>query len=208
MKLQLTQMIEEIHMLPLPSSTDLIGRQSVRATFKLTIDAIKALNVVAAQLGIKQKSLFDHLMEDSQSLSVIAKEINPDRFQALERIPKTFVISRKTLLSLQKISKLSGTPRDALVEYSIKRLEPVIMREREKNRSRKEILHLTDTYFKEGQQLLKKARAELGNNDPVSEKLESAVSVILSAYNHIESLVSRGKIMENFHLPREDHLGR
>ena len=64
-----------------------------------------------------------------------------------------------------------------------------------------------DTYYKDGQQILQKARAELGNSDPVSEKLESAVSVIRSAYNHIESLVSRGKIMENFHLPREDRHG-
>jgi endonuclease/exonuclease/phosphatase family metal-dependent hydrolase len=48
--------------LPLPSSSDLRGRQSVRATFKLSVRAIDALSIVAAHLGIKQKSLFDHLI--------------------------------------------------------------------------------------------------------------------------------------------------
>ena len=204
MKLQLKQTIEEIHMLPLPSSTDLRGKQSIRATFKLTADAIESLNVVAVQLGIKQKSLFDHLMEDIQSLGVIAKEINHDRFQELKRKPKTFVISRKSLLSLQQICDLYGTPRDALVEYSIKRLEPVIKREREKYRSRKAIQLQMNTYYKDGLEILHKARADLGSSDPISEKLESAVSVILSTYNHIESFVSRGRIIEKFHPARED----
>ena len=50
--------------IPLPSPEDLRGRQSVRATFKLSSRAIDALSIVAAHLGIKQKSLFDHLIED------------------------------------------------------------------------------------------------------------------------------------------------
>ena len=60
--------------LPHPSSADLRGKQSVRATFKLTEKAIEALSIVAVHLGIKQKSLFDHLLEDTRSLSAIAKE--------------------------------------------------------------------------------------------------------------------------------------
>jgi citrate lyase gamma subunit len=41
--------------LPLPSSVDLRGRQSVRATFKLSAKAIDTLSLVAVHLGIKQK---------------------------------------------------------------------------------------------------------------------------------------------------------
>jgi hypothetical protein len=46
--------------LPQPDAENLRGRQSVRATFKLSARAIEALSIVAVHLGIKQKSLFDH----------------------------------------------------------------------------------------------------------------------------------------------------
>ena len=72
--------------LSLPSSSDLRGRQSVRATFKLTEMAINAVNIVSTHLGIKQKSLFDHLIDDSQSLDVIAKEVRSDVFNELDRV--------------------------------------------------------------------------------------------------------------------------
>ncbi len=52
--------------LPKPSSGDLRGRQSVRATFKLSAQAIDIISIISGHLGIKQKSIFDHLMEDSQ----------------------------------------------------------------------------------------------------------------------------------------------
>ncbi|MEK6194066.1 MAG: hypothetical protein N2F24_07555, partial [Deltaproteobacteria bacterium] len=54
--------------LPQARTSDLRGRQSVRATFKLTEACIGAISIVAAHLGIKQKSLFDHLVEDISTL--------------------------------------------------------------------------------------------------------------------------------------------
>ena len=54
--------------LPRPTTLDLRGRQSVRATFRLSEACIDAISILSAQLGIKQKSIFDHLMEISQVL--------------------------------------------------------------------------------------------------------------------------------------------
>jgi hypothetical protein len=71
--------------LPKPSSGDLRGRQSVRATFKLSAQAIGILSIVSVHLGIKQKSIFDHLMEDGQSLTIIAQEVDLAQVNALER---------------------------------------------------------------------------------------------------------------------------
>ncbi len=45
------------------SAMDLRGRQSVRATFRLSEACINAITILSAQLGIKQKSVFDHLWE-------------------------------------------------------------------------------------------------------------------------------------------------
>ena len=184
--------------IPRPSSADLRGRQSVRATFKLSERAIDAMSIVAVHLGIKQKSLFDHLIEDIQSLNLIAREVESERFGALNRVQKTFVISRKTLSNLDETSKRFNAPRDALVEYSIQRLMPVITRERERHRKRKEILRDMNEHLENGLEILKKSRSQLGEEDPVSVKLESAMRSLVNAQGHVRAFVEKGEIIEEF----------
>ena len=184
--------------LPLPSSLDLRGRQSVRATFKLTEKAIDALSIVATHLGIKQKSLFDHLIDDIRSLNIIAQEIQSDRYDKTKRIQKTYVLSRKTLYCLEEASNNYNAPRDALVEYSIQRLLPVIAEEREKHRRRKEIFLEINEYFKKGEKILRKAEKLLGEDDPVYIKLQSAVRGCQDANCSIESFIEKGKMIEDF----------
>ena len=167
--------------LPQPSSSDLRGRQSVRATFKLTEKAIYALNIVAAHLSIKQKSLFDLLIDDNNSLGLIASEIQSDHFNTLNRIQKTYVLSRKTLTCLEEASKNFDASRDALVEYSIQRLLPVIEEEKEKHQKRKEILGDIDGYLKQGEKILRKSRKLLGEDDPVYDKFKTAMTIFQSA---------------------------
>jgi predicted DNA-binding protein YlxM (UPF0122 family) len=184
--------------LPQPSPEGLRGRQSVRATFKLSSKAIEAMSIVAVHLGIKQKSLFDHLIEDSQSLNLIAREVEPDKFSMLQRIQKTFVISRKTLYSLDEISKKFKAPRDALVEYSILRLLPVIARERQKHQMRKELLADISDHLQNGLKILQKSKQLLGEDDPVVVRLEFAMKALVNAQSNIETYVEKGKIIEAF----------
>ena len=184
--------------LPQPTSSDLRGRQSVRATFKLSEKAIDALSIVAVHLGIKQKSLFDHLIEDIETLELIAQEIQSGRYHIPNRIQKTFVLSRKTLSSLDWASKSFDTSRDALVEFSIQRLLPMIAGEREKHQNRKEILREFTEYLQEGMKILKKTSASLGQNDPVYEKIENAMTILLNIHGNIKSFVEKGKIIEKF----------
>ena len=189
--------IEEMT-LPLPSSTDLRGRQSVRATFKLSARAIDVLSIVATQLGIKQKSLFDHLIEDVQSLNVIANEIEDEVFDALDRVQKTFVVSRRTLSCLEQTSRQFNAPRDALVEYSIQRLLPVIEKERERHRNRKAVLNDINAHLAQGLKLLQKAQSLLGEDDPVYARFESAMHSLINSQSHIEDYVKRGSGIEAF----------
>ena len=190
-------LFEEIS-LPLPSSADLRGRQSVRATFKLSARAIDVLSIVAAQLGIKQKSLFDHLIEDEQSLSVIANEIEDEVFDALERVQKTFVVSRRTLSCLEQTSRQFNAPRDALVEYSIQRLLPVIAKERQRHRRRKSILKDMNDHLAQGLKILQKAQSLLGEDDPVYLRFEAAMQSLVNAQSHIENYVKKGSAIEEF----------
>ena len=175
--------------LPLPSPADLRGRQSVRATFKLSARAIDVLSIVAAQLGIKQKSLFDHLIEDAQSLNLIANEIEDEVFDALDRVQKTFVVSRRTLSCLEQTSRQFNAPRDALVEYSIQRLLPVITKERERHRKRKTILNDINAHLAQGLKILQKAQSLRGGVDPVYVRFETAMNSRVNSQSHIENYV-------------------
>jgi hypothetical protein len=184
--------------LPRPSPDDLRGRQSVRATFKLSARAIEAMSIVSVHLGIKQKSLFDHLIEDAQSLSHIAREIESEKFRTLSRKQKTFVISRRTLSCLDDISKRFQAPRDALVEYSIQRLLPLIDQERERHRRRKEILNDMNEYLADGLKIFKKSRSLLGEDDPVFIRLASGIKSLMNAQANVNAFVEKGEIIEEF----------
>jgi len=185
-------------MLPQPSSRDLRGRQSVRATFKLTARAIETMSAVSIHLGIKQKSLFDHLVDDIKALEVIAREVQTTKFDEPSRVQKTFVLSRRTLNSLELASVNFQTPRDALVEYSIQRLMPVITKEKEKHQKRKALLSRINGFLKNGEQILSEAREWLGDEDPVFDELSRAMTVLLNARDDIAAFIDKGKIIEKF----------
>ena len=181
------------------STLDLRGRQSVRATFRLSEDCIDAISILSAQLGIKQKSVFDHLMEDAQALKNMASELENTEFDRHQRVQKTFVISRRSLSYLDTISSKHNAPRDALVEYSVRRLLPIIARERKKHEKRKELLTDISNHFADGEKLISKAEAMLGVDDPIVTKLQIAMSVYKNALDDIANFIDRGKIIEKFH---------
>ncbi|MFC1856714.1 hypothetical protein ACFL9U_01665 [Thermodesulfobacteriota bacterium] len=191
---------KEVHGLSLPGTLpeDLRGKQSVRATFRLSAKAIDAISIVATHLGIKQKSLFDHLIEDTRSLNIIANEFNTTQFRRHDRVQKTYVLSRKTLSSLERTASNFNTPRDFLVEYSILRLLPVITQEQEKHEKRKKLLGVIRKHLGHGRGILEGARMELGENDPVSLELETAVSALENAHQNIADFIQKCKIIEDF----------
>ena len=183
---------------PGTSASDLRGKQSVRTTFKLSARTISAVSIVATHLGIKQKSLFDHLIEDIQSLSAIADKIRPTEIKKRSGVQKTYVISRKSLRSLDQISKDYDTPRDVLIESLVQRLLPVITREREKHKNRKKIFNALGQYLAKGQQILGESMDVLGEDDPVVQKLKASMAVTENTYRDIASFIERGSIIEDF----------
>lgn len=184
--------------LPRPSSSDLRGKQSVRATFRLSPRAIEAMSVVALHLGIKQKSLFEHLIEDVESLSVIAQEMERSRFAQISRVQKTFVLSRRALALLQQACDLYDAPRDALVEYSIQRLLPVIAEERQRHETRKGLQARIAAHVEQGTALLEAATARLGEEDPLVHHLDQMVRAAHAARAEIEALIEKGRMLEDY----------
>ncbi|MGB3209158.1 MAG: hypothetical protein WBB19_00490 [Desulforhopalus sp.] len=179
------------------TTADLRGRQSVRTTFKLSERSIEALSILARQLGIKQKSLFDHLIEDTQALKMIAREAD-DFSGRLQRIAKTYVISRKTLENLERVSIQYDTPRDALVEYSIERILPLLAREKKKHTKRKMLLEELRGYLQKGSEILEHAENDLGRNDPIFLEILNMMRVVKHCCQGLEHSVERGSKIEEF----------
>ena len=184
--------------LPQTTTSDLRGRQSVRATFKLTEECIGAISIVATHLGIKQKSLFDHLVEDIRPLKAIARELKNTRMRAQNRVQKTFVISRKSLHSLESVSKSHNAPRDALVEFSVQRLLPIIINEQKRHQARKKMRNDIAAHLEAGKKLLSRVKDTLGEEDPVLGRMAALMTSYHNTYAAIDAFIERGKLIEDF----------
>ena len=181
-----------------PSSRDLRGRQSVRATFKLTEKAIETMSAVSVHLGIKQKSLFDHLVDDLESLEQIAQQMDSAIRDLPSRTQKTYVLSRRTLSCLEQAAKEYSASRDALVEFSIQRLQPVIAKEKKRHAERKKLLTRLNAFLASAEAILSEAEQTLGPGDPVYDQLEKATIAMLNARDDIAAFIEKGKVIENF----------
>lgn len=180
------------------STLDLKGKQSVRATFRLSEACINAISILATQLGIKQKSIFDHLMEDTKGLDSVASELENTKIDRQRHVQKTFVISRRSISFLNRISSKYNAPRDALVEFSVRRLLPIIEHERRKHKRRKELLEEISGHLATGHQLLSAAKKSLGPDDYIVDKLKVAISSYHSAYEEIANFIEKGSIIDNY----------
>ncbi len=181
-----------------PSMFDLRGKQSVRATFKLSQKAIDAIGLVAVHMGIKQKSLFDHIIEDMAALDELAQTIRIQKFKQIQRRQKTYVLSRRTIEALTRISEAHDMPRDALVEYSIQKLETLIQEEKRRHDQRKKYLSLLADHFEDGEALYENAARTLGPDDPLCRRLEKAIIANRRAALEVSEFMEKSKLLEDF----------
>ena len=177
---------------------DLTGKQSVRATFRLPRQAIDLLSVIASQLGIKQKSLFDQLIENTSILDHVASEAKKYSIGQEERQQKTFVISKSTLLSLNHVAKQQDVTRDILVEVYINQLVPVIETELNKHKKRKTLLKEMKTYQDQGKKLLRVAEELLGEDDMLCEKIKNQIGITNKNVAAAEKIIKKGMPMEDW----------
>lgn len=180
------------------SLEDLKGKQSVRATFRLPQRVIDLVSVIASQLGIKQKSLFDQLIHDPAVLKKIAEEAMDHPKATGNRVQKTYVISRSSLITLDRVARNRKVPRDFLVEVSINRLLPIIATELEKHEKRKVLLKEMQDYLRQGRQLRRKTQHLLGKEDQLYEMIDQQVKICERNVSVISAIVTKGKQMEDW----------
>lgn len=157
------------------SAQQLRGKQSVRATFRLSDQMIDLLKVAANHLEVKQKSLLDELVQDRETLALVASESKGDRLLLKGRRQKTLVLSRNSLSLLDDISNRYDLSRDQLIELCIGRLIPFVDAEQEKHAQRRLLIKDVDDFLDQGKKLLDKANRTLGAEDRFRVELENIV---------------------------------
>jgi hypothetical protein len=177
---------------------DLLGKKSVKATFRLKPEIILVLSILSAQLGIKQKSLFDYLLEDMNALHEIAGTSLTGRFDKAKRIRKTLVLSQKALSALKVAAEQSSTSRDDIVERLIQRLLPVFENERIRQGEREKALVKIKEHFNQGKTLIHEIRRLVGKEDSLYQSFHAVMRSYAKAFADIETLVDKGKRIANF----------
>ena len=180
------------------SAEDLISRQSVRATFRLSSESLNAIRIIVKQLGVKPKSLFDHLLENGDSIEKVAPGLQQGVDLPPDRVQKTFVISKKSLSFLDQAARRYNAPRDMLVESLVHRLLPLISEEKKKHQARKQFLQDVQSHFESGNSLLHEVGKVLGENDPLYNKMLAAMSHYYTALKDMDVLVEKGKVLDEF----------
>jgi hypothetical protein len=188
--------------LMLNNASELMDRQSVRATFRLSTEFIQALSILSTHFGIKQKSLFDYLLEDTESLLSLARLKQPLPAERKKRIQKTFVISRKSLMSLDALSKELAVSRDDLVEYAIQRLLPILLKEREQQKHREEALFKIEARFGLSAEFLREIEHMVGKEDPIYTFLEAVIGSYRNAFTDMEDVIEKGKKISKLSLEK------
>lgn len=189
------------------SAEELQGKQSVRATFRLPEHIIKLLNIVAFQLGLKQKSLFDQLIEDQEIVKEIAERMLEQNTQTdnRQRRQKTYVLNRRSLEIIENVSKELNISKDLLVEVSIYRLLPILQAEKEKYKNRKIIHKDMEHYLKQGKKILKKAEYLLGTEDATCEKIKLLIDMNERNLDNLKRMIERSKAMEVIDVENADN---
>jgi hypothetical protein len=180
------------------SAKGLQGRQSVRATFRLPEDIIQLLGVMARQLGIQQKSLFDQLMEDHQVLQQVAATLQTTVRPSDNKRQKTFVLSKRSLEILDTVARREHISRDLLVEISIQRLIPLMNVEQEKHRKRVHLYKKMNSLHRQCANLLKSTAEQLGEDDLATELVQDICDVMMESSGELKTLIKKGEALENY----------
>jgi hypothetical protein len=193
-----SQPLDPLSLIPKASAADLRGRQSIRVAFKLTPACIEAVNILGSHLRLKPKSLFDHMVQERQTLEAVAAQARLTNGDDARRIAKTYVISRDAALVLDEVARRLKLPRDVVVETSVQHLMPLIQKEQARHSARKILLARMERHLKDGRRMCADMEKDLGPNDPMCDKMQHVMGAYERAFAAMAEFIKRGANIEGF----------
>jgi hypothetical protein len=107
-------------------------------------------------------------------------------------------MSRSSLDLLDSMARTERVPRDALVEYSIRKLVPIIESEQQRHEQRKVLLREMEDYLRQGRKILNKTEAMLGRDDRIFRMIDEYMQLGEKNVSLLAGLVEKGRAMEDW----------
>jgi hypothetical protein len=142
------------------------------------------------------------MVQESETLDAIATRAKGLNLDDQLRLAKTYVISRDAAELLDEVARSRQISRDALVEASVQHLMPLIEKEQIRHTSRKSLVSRMERHLKSGRKLLDDMEADLGDNDPMSDKMKNVMATYERAFSSISAFIHKGENIEDFKVDR------
>lgn len=97
-----------------------------------------------------------------------------------------------------EVARSRQVSRDALVEASVQHLMPLIEKEQGRHTSHKSLVSRMGRHLKSGRRLLDDMVADLGDSDPMSDKMKNVMAAYERAFSSISVFIQKGENIENF----------
>ena len=173
----------------------LADKQSVRTTFKLSNECVDVLNQILEKNNLKPKELFEHIFLGEffgEIIDSISKK-GMDKNLSVQRIRKTFVLSKGALRTFNKRSKKLEISRDLLVERLILITKAFLdkIAENEKKEDEKSLSIMSD-FMEKVYETEDKLRSLHREDNPILERFSFGVVVMECLKGAIKSKVESG----------------
>ena len=166
--------------------------KTIRATFTLSPEAIKALEELKEKHGITFGRLIDKLWVSLMPLIInAAKELTPKNSKLAVR--KTIVISGDAQKELNKASEDNKIPRDILVDSGIKMMKLLVEEIEKKSKSdHKRTSEIIGRFWSEAEKIEKTLQEFLDPDDPILERFGYVIVLISNLHMAIEQEMEKG----------------
>jgi hypothetical protein len=178
---------------------DLSDRESVRTTFRFTKEANEALGLLSDRHGVPMKDVLHFALDVLHS--ALKQVLNDDKKLKIkkdneETIRRTVVITKKTLIYLNKLSKQYNVSRDDLINKAIIFTKGYTYFADESTiEVYREAFDLIDKFYLEAQGVESKLKELLGDDNLIVSEMELAVSGIMTPFIKIKEAFKK---RENF----------
>jgi hypothetical protein len=180
-------------------SEDLSDRQSTRTTFRFSKEALEALGWLSERYGVPMKEVLHSALDVLQSAIEQWFNHKPGEQTQLEinkvdekTIRRTMVVTKRTLIYLNKLSKQYNIARDDLINRAIIFTKTVTCSNDESTiKVYREAYELINQFYLDAQGVEWKLRELLGEEDLIVNDFELGVSGIMGAYIKIEEEIKK-----------------
>jgi hypothetical protein len=138
------------------------------------------------------------MVQEPETLAVIAARAKELDLQARPRATKTYVISRDAAEVLDEIARSRAVVRDAIVEASVEHLMPLIQKEQIRHASRKDLAVKMERHLNEGRTLLEDMIKHLGEQDTMCDQMRSVMTSYERAFATLAAFIRKGENIEGF----------